>query len=190
MKESYDATEAVEVIFDQVEYAVEFADNAAKPYTDLHVLCVAFNFIFDTGHFTQACEKWEEKVTRDKNWVNFKLHFTKAHKRMIKSKSTADKTGYGVVNNTIMQEMAIHLANLALSTAVYRNIVSSMSETNARLVAEIAAANKTLAVAVVDIAALRVQLNGMGSGRRGRGRGGEEVISSTTQGGGTNIHTP
>ena len=47
-----------------------------------------------------------------------------------------------------------------------------MSETNTRLVVEIAAANTTLAVAVADIAALRLQLNGMGSGGRGRGRGG------------------
>ena len=57
-----------------------------------------------------------------------------------------------------------------------------MSETDTRLVTEIAAANATLAVAIADIAALRVQLNGMGSGGRGRGRGDDEVPTSTTQG--------
>ena len=75
---------------------------------------------------------------------------------MRKSKLTADNAGYGAENNTIMQKTAIHLPNLALNTAVDQNIVASMSETNARLVAEIAAANVILAVAVADIEVLRV----------------------------------
>ena len=45
----YNVTEAVEVLFDQIEDAVEFTDNAAQPYTDLQVLCVAFKIMFDTG---------------------------------------------------------------------------------------------------------------------------------------------
>ena len=49
MNESYDATEVVEILFDQIDDAVEFADNASKSYTDLQVLLVAFNLIFDTG---------------------------------------------------------------------------------------------------------------------------------------------
>ena len=93
MKESYDAIEAVEVLFDQVEDAVDLADNATQPYTDLQVLRAVFNLIFNTGQFTQSCKKWEEKITGDNNWVNFKLHFTKAHKRLRKSKFTADNTG-------------------------------------------------------------------------------------------------
>ena len=72
-----------------------------------------------------------------------------------------------------MQKTAIHLANLAHTTAADCNVVASISETNARLVAEIAVANTTLAVAVADIAGLRLQLTGMGLGGRGRGRGGE-----------------
>ena len=67
-----------------------------------------------------------------------------------------------------MQEAEIHLANLISNTAADQNISSSMSETNTRLFAELATANAILAVAVADIAALRVQLNGMGSGGRGR----------------------
>ena len=171
MNELYNATEAVKVLFDHIKDAAEFADNAAQPYTDLQVLHVAFNLMFNTGQFTRSCEKWEEKDSGNKNWGNFKLHFTKSHKRLRKSKSTADNAGYGAANNAIMQEMAIHLANLANNTAADCNIVASVSETNTRLVAEIAAANSTLAVAVSDIVPLRLQLTGMDSGGRGRGRG-------------------
>ena len=39
---------SVEVLFDQIEDAVEIADNASQHYTDLTVLCVAFNPLFDT----------------------------------------------------------------------------------------------------------------------------------------------
>ena len=113
------------------------------------------------------------KFSWDKKLANFKFYFTKAHKRMRKSRSTADNAGYRAANNAIMKETAIHLENLASNTPADWNIVASISETNTRLVAEIAAVNVTLAVAVVDIAALRVQLSGMGSCGRGRGRGEE-----------------
>ena len=86
MKESYDATETVKVLFYQIEDVVKFADNAAQPYTVLQVLRVVFNLIFDTGQFIRSCEKWQEKNSGDKNWVNFKLHFTKAHTKNNKVK--------------------------------------------------------------------------------------------------------
>ena len=66
MKESYDAMEAVKVLFNQVEDTVKISDNATQPYTDIQVLCIAFNLIFETGQFTQSCEKWEEKFTEEK----------------------------------------------------------------------------------------------------------------------------
>ena len=91
---------------------------------------------------------------------------------MRKSKSTADNTGYGAANNAIMQETAIHLANLAHNTAADCNVVASISETNTRLVVEIVAANIILAVAVADISALRLHLTCMVSGGRGKGRRG------------------
>ena len=52
MKESYDATEGVKVLFNQVEDKVEFADNAAQLYTDIQVLRIAFNLVFETGKLT------------------------------------------------------------------------------------------------------------------------------------------
>ena len=70
--------------------------------------------------------------------MNFMLYFTKAHKRIRKSRSTANNAGYGATNKAIMQETAIHLANLASNTAADRNIVTSISDTSKRLVAEIA----------------------------------------------------
>ena len=110
---------------------------------------------------------------------------------MRNSKATAENAGYGAANNVLMQEMATHLANLATNTAVDRNVVSSLSETNTRLVADIAAANATLVVVVADIAALRVQLNGMGTGGRGRGRGpGRGNYLHHPGGAGSSINTP
>ena len=130
-----------------------------------------FILIFETGQFIQSCKKWEEKITEEKNWVTFKLHFTKAHKRLRKPKAAADNAGYGSVNNALMQETSTHLENLETNTSVDRNVVSSLSETSTSLVAEISDVNATLAVAVTDITALRVQLSSMDSDGRGRGRG-------------------
>ena len=43
--------------------------------------------------------------------------------------------------------------------------------TNNRLVAELATANATLGVAVIDIVALQIQINNLGDNRTGRGIG-------------------
>ena len=48
MKESYYATEAVKVLFD--------------------LLRIAFNLTFETGQFTQSCEKWDKKFTKENIW--------------------------------------------------------------------------------------------------------------------------
>ena len=85
---------------------------------------------------------------------------------MRKSKAKADNKGYGAANNALMQETATHQENFVTNKAEDCNVVSSLFETNIRLVAEISAANATLAVAVAEIAALRVRLNGICTGRR------------------------
>ena len=57
MIESYDDTEVVEVLFNQIEDMVVFVDNTAQPYIYLQVLRLAFNLMFDSGKFTHSCEK-------------------------------------------------------------------------------------------------------------------------------------
>ena len=125
-----------------------------------------------------------------KNWVNLKLHFTKVHKRMRESKAIVGNAGYGAANSALMQETATHLENLATTTAADCNVVSSLSDTNTRLVTEIAVANTTLAVAVADIAVLTVQINGMSKGGRGRGRGSGRGAYQHSPGGRGQSSTP
>ena len=64
MKESYDATDSIEVLLDQIENTVKLADNAAQSYIYLQVLPVHFNLMLDTGQFTRSCENGRKTIGR------------------------------------------------------------------------------------------------------------------------------
>ena len=76
LKQPYKATESMELLCDQIEDAIEFADNAQQPYFPEQVLRIGYNLILKCGQFERECEKWAEKPTNEKTWANF----TKSHK--------------------------------------------------------------------------------------------------------------
>ena len=47
---------------------------------------IAYTIMWRTGLFVQALEKWNDKPTADKTWVNFKTHFRSAVKNYKKLK--------------------------------------------------------------------------------------------------------
>ena len=184
LKLPYEATDTMEVLFDQIEDAIEFADNAEQPYSPEQVLRIAYNLIFKCGEFERECEKWTEKPTNDKTWANFKTHFTRAHKRMRDSKASAGSAGFGRAN-AVIEETATQLANLAQGHAADRQIIEGVQGVNTTILQEVNRITHALDAVVADIAALRLQNNpqggrgnggrnagGRGGGNRGRGRGG------------------
>ena len=193
LKQPYEATENMELLYDQIEDAIEFADNAQQPYSPEQVLRIAYNLIFKCGEFERECEKWTEKDARDKTWANFKAHFTRAHKRMRDSKASAGSAGFGRAN-AVIEETATQLANLAQGHAVDRQIIQGVQGVNATILQEVNRITTALEAVVADIAALRLQNNpqggrgnggrgasGRGGGNQGRGRGGRGNAQRTVR---------
>jgi hypothetical protein len=88
-----------------------------------------------------ACRRWNEKLTVEKTWTQFKSHFAAAHlqhKQMqVESAATA---GYLSANAAVthnedqMAEATIGaLANLATATAADRGVVAALTQANYRL---------------------------------------------------------
>ena len=71
MKAPYDASMPIEVLFDQIEDGIEFAENASDPYTATKILRIAYNVIYKTGQFNLECYKCAQKAARDKTWEKF-----------------------------------------------------------------------------------------------------------------------
>ena len=60
LKQPYEATESMELLYDQIEDAIEFADNAQQPYSPEQVLRIGYNLIFKRGEFERECESGQK----------------------------------------------------------------------------------------------------------------------------------
>jgi hypothetical protein len=92
-----------------------------------------------------ACRRWNEKPLAEKIWAQFKSHFAVAHRqyKQVQGESSA-ASGYHSANTSVaktedqMAEATIGaLANLATATAADRDMVSTLTEANARLVKQL-----------------------------------------------------
>jgi hypothetical protein len=89
-----------------------------------------------------ACRQWNEKLSAEKTWAQFKAHFSAAHRQHKQMQGESAATaGYHSANAAVGQteyqiaEATIGaLANLATETAADRGVVATLTEANARLV--------------------------------------------------------
>jgi hypothetical protein len=176
LKARYDPNQPIESLFTQVEDAMEIADAANAPYSPEQIVNVAYNLVYSTGMFADACRDWRRRTAAEKNWANFKVDFTIAHSEYRDSQATANQAGYHSANAAItdnanaLEQTADALANLATATASDRAAVANLTATNASLTSELALINATLQTALSQIAALQ---NNNGTGRNSnRGNGG------------------
>jgi len=81
-----------------------------------------------------------------KTCTRFKTSFTEAHQELREERQTIRSAGYSSANNVFENEnqMAVALANLASATTADRNTIATLTETNAKLVSEIAKLTKKL----------------------------------------------
>eukprot|EP00957_Ditylum_brightwellii_P131007 9993083-Ditylum_brightwellii.AAC.1 len=132
MKKDYDATLPIEHLAEQIETAVTIAGNTNQPYTAAQVLSIAYNLIFKTGVYKDACKEWRNMVASDKTWPNFKRHFAAAYADNLEE-TTATGIGYGA--NAVHQQQDLtnaleHLANAALSD---RAALTNLTQANLTL---------------------------------------------------------
>jgi hypothetical protein len=88
-----------------------------------------------------ACRRWNEKLTVEKTWTQFKSHFAAAHRQHKQMQGEyAATAGYHSANAAVthnkdqMAEATIGaLANLATATAADRDVVAALTQENSRL---------------------------------------------------------
>jgi hypothetical protein len=61
MKTDINVNQPIELFFDQIEDAVDFAAAGKCPYTPEQVTAVAYQLVFKTGMFPDDCKLWKER---------------------------------------------------------------------------------------------------------------------------------
>ena len=145
MKAPYDPAQPIEVLFDQIETAMEYADSAGTPYTDTQTVTTAYLLIFRTGLYKDACKEWNRRPLAEKTWQNFKMDFTAAHREILHFQQANHQAGFhppGLANNaeiinTYHQETTEAIHALAQATNSDRQAVANLTQANATLSSQV-----------------------------------------------------
>jgi hypothetical protein len=157
MKAPYDPSQPIEVLFDQIDDAVELADAANAAYTPAQIVAIAYNCLFQTGLYTDACREWRRRDPGYRTWPHLKRDFALAHQELRESQVSAQNAGYHGANLAydMQQETATALANLATATAQDRSTVSQLTSTNSQLSAQLQTITAKLNQALTELSSLK-----------------------------------
>ena len=153
LKEKWDANTPIEMLFDQINDAQDFAAAAGQPYTNNQLLTTAYNLVYATGLFFDDCKAWNRLPTNQKTMDNFKTTFQQAQRELRNQQRRAQQAGFQANGiwcqpnqNTDhpLQETAEALANLATATASDRQALQNLTNTVKELSNQIKAKDRQI----------------------------------------------
>ena len=153
IKEKWDANAPIEMLFDQIEDAQDYAVAAGQPYTNNQLLTTAYNLVYATGLFFDDCKAWNRLPPNQKTMENFKTMFQQAQRELRDQQRTAQQAGFqanGIwcqpiqTNDNPLQETAEALANLATATASDRQALQNLTNTVKELSNQIKAKDRQI----------------------------------------------
>jgi hypothetical protein len=150
LNEPWDPNTPFEHLIDQIEEAVEYADDGNQPFTVNQILNAAYTIVFNTGIFFEECKQWRLLAPALKTWDRFKEHFTEAHQQHRLQQATMQGAGYHKANFLAehamhYEETAMALANLATATAADRQVMATLTNTIETLTRQLAASQAEVA---------------------------------------------
>ena len=77
-----DANTPIEILFDQIEDAQDYAAAAGQPYTNNQLLTTAYNLVYAAGLFFDDCKAWNRLPPNQKTMENFKTTFQQAQREL------------------------------------------------------------------------------------------------------------
>ena len=151
--EKWDANTPIEMLFNQIDDAQDFAAAAGQPYTNNQLLTTAYNLVYATGLFFDDCKAWNHLPMNQKTMDNFKTTFQQAQRELCDQQRTAQQAGFqanGIWcqptknNDHPLQETAEALANLATATASHRQALQNLTNMVKELRNQIKAKDKQI----------------------------------------------
>ena len=82
MNQLYDSSRPIEVLFDQIEDAIDYAAAGKAAFTTQQIVNTACNLVYDTGVFVDECKVWRKKEQANQTWAEFQRLFTEAHQNL------------------------------------------------------------------------------------------------------------
>ena len=90
----FDTSQPIEVLFEQLETAEDFALAGGVPYTPEQMITYAYDLLFQSGAFPDVCQQWQRKQRSTKTWEHLKVIFTRAYVELQQATTTPREMGY------------------------------------------------------------------------------------------------
>jgi hypothetical protein len=166
MRAPFNPTQPIEVLFDQIETAVKFADAGNRSYNPDQVVSRAYLLILQTGLYSDACLDWRRRSTvLTQTWPNFKADFAEAHRDLRIVQTAAHGAGYQNANSAVEDlepdyrpKTTEALGQLATATAADRTAVANLTQANTSLSTQLGTANSSIRTMETLISNLQIQL--------------------------------
>ena len=98
MKADWNPNDPIDTLVNQIEDAIEFADDAGQPFSPAQILTTAYTLVFKTGMFNEDCRRWDAKPAANKTWPNFQTHFGEAQRLLRMQQRTSRQSGFNQGN--------------------------------------------------------------------------------------------
>jgi hypothetical protein len=165
MRAPFDPTQPIELLCDQIETAVKFADAGNRPSNADQVVSRAYLLILQTGLYSDACRDWRRRAVLTQTWPNFKANFAEAHRDLRIVQTAAHGAGYQNANSAVedlepdyCRETTEALGQLATATAADRTAVANLTQANTLLSTQLGTANSRIRTMETLISNLQIQL--------------------------------
>jgi hypothetical protein len=137
----YDPNQPIESLFQHIQDARAFVVARGQPYGDAMIVNVAYTLVFNTGLFPDACRAWQVCPAAQQTWINFKVHFSAAHREFRLTNQTAQQFVFHSANMMIenhpYQGTTDTTAQLEVATALDRDMVDTLTTANAKLILQL-----------------------------------------------------
>jgi hypothetical protein len=176
-KKQWDANQPFEALVEQIDDAMDFASAGQAPYTPAQIVSNAYNLVFNTGLYPEACREWRRRPQATQTWNNFVIDFGMVHTDLRNQRGTSQQQGYQQANNMMeifAAETADAFANLATAAAADKAIVQQLMTTNSDLM-------KQLAAKETEILCLRAIIDKSKKPGGNNGRPGTGTTNTTTK---------
>ena len=105
----YNPSFPIDTIFNSIVALAELADAANVPYSEQQQITIAYNILNRSGRFVSDIKEWKRKPALERNWINFKLHFRRAHDEL---RETSSETLQAMQHANIAQQVIEGISHL------------------------------------------------------------------------------
>ncbi len=129
---AYNTQDPIDLVFNEVEEFAEYAEMGHQALTQEQTIAKAYVILNKTRRFKQPITDWNRRLTADRTWLNFKIHFRQAHQEFRETTDTTLEESELERNNAHIVQQVVNGMQQAIATEFANNTDTSTATSDAQ----------------------------------------------------------